>query len=72
MQVPRLADGDDDVKLHADFILILKNNHTCELHRGEHGEPGFCYVWPHGEHLGLNARRFATWAAAMVCFRSTL
>jgi hypothetical protein len=57
---------DSSSQLHADFILKLKNTHPCEQHRGEHGEVGYCYVWPNGGHLGLNNRRLAIWAAAMV------
>lgn len=46
--------------------MMLKRTHPCEVHRGEHGQPGYCYVFPDGEHLGLQARRLAVWAAAMV------
>lgn len=53
-------------QLHGDIILKLKDTHPCEKHRGEHGEPGYCYIAPDGSHVGLNNRRFAIWAAAMV------
>ncbi|KAG8718744.1 hypothetical protein FRC09_012180 [Ceratobasidium sp. 395] len=70
-KVPRLGDLDAGTLLHGDFILKLKQTHSCEEHRGEHGEVGYCYVWPNGQHLGLNNRRFAMWAAAMAAGEAT-
>jgi len=29
---------------------------------------GACYVTPDGNHIGLNIRHLAAWAAAMVCY----
>ena len=47
--------------------MELKMKWPCERHQGEHGEAGFCYVDPAGNHLGLNHRKLAMWAAAIVC-----
>ncbi|QRV78748.1 hypothetical protein RhiJN_12360 [Ceratobasidium sp. AG-Ba] len=70
-KVPRLGDMDPTTMLHGDFILMLKAQHKCEEHCGEHGEPGHCYVWPNGQHLGLNNRRLAMWSAAMAAGEAT-
>ncbi|KAG8685087.1 hypothetical protein FRC09_014970 [Ceratobasidium sp. 395] len=70
-RVPRLGDMDINTVLHGDFVLKLKAQHKCEEHRGEHGEPGYCYVWPNGQHLGLNHRRLTMWAAAMAAGEAT-
>ncbi|KAH9961625.1 hypothetical protein BGW80DRAFT_1463752 [Lactifluus volemus] len=52
-------------------ILILKAHHTCQLHKGEHGEPGHCYIAPNGAHVPLNNRKFAQWASAMTANEAT-
>lgn len=70
-KVPRLADMDPAAQLHSEFILKLKHTHPCEQHRGEHGEVGYCYVSPNGNHLGLNNRRLAIWGAAMAAGEAT-
>lgn len=70
-KVPRLANMDTVSQLHGDIILKLKDTHPCEKHRGEHGEPGYCYIAPDGSHVGLNNRRFAIWAAAMAAGDAT-
>lgn len=56
----------DEVQLHGSIILQLKAKWTCEKHGGEHGEHGYCYVSPTGEHVGLNNRKLKIWAAAIV------
>jgi hypothetical protein len=65
-QVPRLDQFSDASLVNGKNILILKAHHTCQFHKGEHGEPGHCYVAPNGSHLALNNRKFARWASAMV------
>ncbi|EUC63107.1 hypothetical protein RSOL_479280, partial [Rhizoctonia solani AG-3 Rhs1AP] len=70
-KVPRLAEMDAPSQLHSEQILKLKETHQCEEHRGEHGEPGFCYVAPNGAHIGLNMRRFAIWGAAIAAGDAT-
>ncbi|KAJ2929663.1 hypothetical protein H1R20_g7411, partial [Candolleomyces eurysporus] len=64
-KVPRLADFSEDEILHGRFIVLLKKRWPCETHLGEHGETGYCYVDPAGQHFGLNMRRLKCWAAAI-------
>ena len=56
----------DATQLHGRFILELKKKWPCQQHYGEHGELGFCYVTPAGEHIHLNSLHLKAWAAAMV------
>lgn len=65
-QVPRLDQFSDVSLVNGKNILILKARHQCQSHKGEHGEPGHCYVAPNGMHIALNNRKFARWASAMV------
>ncbi|KAH7917991.1 hypothetical protein BV22DRAFT_1134941 [Leucogyrophana mollusca] len=53
-------------RLNGHFILLIKNQWKCQLHTGEHGEPGFCFIRADSEHFGLNTRWLAIWGAAVV------
>jgi hypothetical protein len=55
-------------QLHGVHAQHIKNEWPCQQHLGENGRPGACYVTPDGNHIGLNIRRLAAWAAAMVCY----
>ncbi|TDL14115.1 hypothetical protein BD410DRAFT_846335 [Rickenella mellea] len=70
-KVPRVDLYSEATQLNGTFILQLKEKWTCQTHLGEHREPGFCYVTPTGEHVGLNHRRLAMWASAMAAGEAT-
>jgi hypothetical protein len=53
-------------QLHGIHAQHIKNEWPCQQHLGENGRSGACYVTPDGNHIGLNIRRLAAWAAAMV------
>lgn len=63
-KVPRLENYSDSARVNGHFILRLKSRWKCQEHKGEHGEPGFCFVKPDGDHLGLNTRRLGAWGSA--------
>ena len=63
---------DDSTQLHGNIILQLKAQWPCDKHHGEHGEAGFCYIDPNGNHLGLNMRKLKVWAAAIVSLPSRM
>ncbi|KAG2742900.1 hypothetical protein P692DRAFT_20878935 [Suillus brevipes Sb2] len=63
-KVPRLENYSDSARVNGHFILRLKSQWKCQEHKGEHGEPGFCFVKPDGDHLGLNTRRLVSWGSA--------
>jgi len=67
-QVPQLENFSDSAQLHGRFILELKKRWPCQMHQGEHGELGYCYVAPSGGHTRLNTLRMKAWAAAIVSF----
>lgn len=67
LQVPRVDNFSDLSQLHGKFIIDLKQKWSCQMHQGEHGEAGYCYVNTMGEHIRLNPLRLKTWAAALVC-----
>jgi hypothetical protein len=54
-------------QLHGLHAQHIKNEWQCQQHLGENDCAGACYVTPSGVHVGLNIRRVAAWAAAMVC-----
>src|ERR1700727_3093595 len=54
-------------QLHGIHAQHIKNEWQCQQHLGENGRPEACYITPGGVHVGLNIRRLASWAAAMVC-----
>jgi hypothetical protein len=54
-------------QLHGIHTQHLKNEWQCHQHLGENGCPGACYVIPSDNHIGLNIRCLAAWAATMVC-----
>ncbi|KAH7903026.1 hypothetical protein BJ138DRAFT_1198541, partial [Hygrophoropsis aurantiaca] len=70
-KVPRKDLFTEEVQLHSKYILQLKSKWPCQKHQGEHGEPGYCYVSPTGEHLGLNNRKLKIWAAAIAAADAT-
>ncbi|KIK50742.1 hypothetical protein GYMLUDRAFT_65154 [Collybiopsis luxurians FD-317 M1] len=39
---------------------------VCTQHRGEHGEPGHCWKDADNHHIGLNNKKIADWAKAIV------
>ncbi|KAG2048101.1 hypothetical protein BDR06DRAFT_1024597 [Suillus hirtellus] len=45
-------------------VTSTKSQWKCQEHKGEHGEPGFCFVKPDGDHLGLNTHHLGAWSAA--------
>jgi hypothetical protein len=56
-------------QLHGLHAQHIKTEWQCQQHLGENGRPGACYIKPgSGAHIGLNMRRLAAWAAAMVRF----
>src|ERR1700683_5543332 len=67
-QIPRLDMYTNAQQLHGIHAQHIKNKWQCQQHLGENGRPGACYVTPNGIHIGLNIRRLASWAAAMVCY----
>ncbi|KAI1785072.1 hypothetical protein LXA43DRAFT_900555, partial [Ganoderma leucocontextum] len=71
-KVPRLELFSEEDQLHGRIIVQLKALWACESHLGEHGETGYCYVDPSGQHLGLNNRRFKLWSSAIVCLAFSL
>jgi hypothetical protein len=56
----------EDEQLHGRIIIQLKKRWPCTQHQGEHGEPGYCYITPSAEHVGLNNRKLKIWATAIV------
>ncbi|EDR06779.1 uncharacterized protein LACBIDRAFT_328512 [Laccaria bicolor S238N-H82] len=68
---PELQYGTKQDQLHSEIILELKQKWPCEWHQGEHGEVGFCYVDPTGNHLGLNHCKLAMWASAIAAHDAT-
>ncbi|KAI1782750.1 hypothetical protein LXA43DRAFT_1103460 [Ganoderma leucocontextum] len=70
-KVPRMDTFDDATQLHGHIILQLKAQWPCDKHHGEHGEQGFCYIDPNGNHIGLNMRKFKVWAAAIAAYEAT-
>ncbi|KAF9071914.1 hypothetical protein BDP27DRAFT_1262192 [Rhodocollybia butyracea] len=65
-KVPRLDLFSEDDHLHGRMILKLQKKYPCNEHQGEHGQPGHCFVDTTGKHMGLNHRKFAIWASAIV------
>ncbi|GBE84982.1 hypothetical protein SCP_0701660 [Sparassis crispa] len=65
MKVPCLDQFSDEMQLHGDIILELKQKWARQEHRGEHGNPGHCYVDPTSQHLRLNNLKLKTWARAI-------
>ncbi|KAM5543706.1 hypothetical protein V8D89_002323 [Ganoderma adspersum] len=70
-KVPRTDAFDDATQLHGHIILQLKAQWPCDKHRSEHGEQGFCYIDPNGNHLGLNMRKLKVWAVAIAAYEAT-
>jgi hypothetical protein len=66
-QIPRLDMFSNAQQLHGIHAQHIKNEWPCQQHLGENGRPGACYITPSGKHVGLNIRRLAVWAAAMLC-----
>jgi hypothetical protein len=66
-KIPRLDMYSNTQQLHGIHAQHIKNEWQCQQHLGENGRPGACYITPNGIHIGLNIRRLASWAAAMVC-----
>lgn len=64
--VPQIDSFSDMAQLHGHFVIELKKRWPCQIHQGEHGEAGYCYVAPSGEHTRLNTLHMKTWAAALV------
>jgi hypothetical protein len=65
-QVPRIEEFREEKQLHGRIIIQLKKRWPCTQHQGEHGEPGYCYITPSAEHVGLNNCKLKIWAAAIV------
>jgi len=53
-------------QLHGIHAQYIKNEWQYQQHLGENGRPGAYYITPSSKHVGLNIRRLAAWAAAMV------
>ncbi|KAG2130852.1 hypothetical protein DEU56DRAFT_814656 [Suillus clintonianus] len=70
-RVPHVDNFSEAAQLHGSIIVQLKQKWTCEKHQGEHGEQGYCYVTPAGEHIGLNMRKLKMWAAAIAAADAT-
>ncbi|KAF8834082.1 hypothetical protein BDN67DRAFT_1016881 [Paxillus ammoniavirescens] len=70
-KVPRTEAFSAESQLHGAIIMQLKRKWTCEKHQGEHGEAGYCYINPTGEHVGLNHRKLKSWAAAIAAADAT-
>ncbi|KAF8878266.1 hypothetical protein CPB84DRAFT_1688378 [Gymnopilus junonius] len=70
-RVPQVDNFSDLAQLHGRFILELKKKWPCQMHQGEHGETGYCYITPTSEHICLNPLRFKAWAAAMAAGDAT-
>jgi len=66
LQVPRIGLFSEEAQLHGAIIVSLKQKWPCDLHQGENGDSGFCFVGPDGSHIGLNHRKLKIWAAAIV------
>ncbi|KAI0048884.1 hypothetical protein FA95DRAFT_1557461 [Auriscalpium vulgare] len=69
--VPHVEGFSEEAQIHGKMILLLKKRWPCQNHPGEHGEDGYCYVTPTSEHIGLNSRKFKSWAAAMAAGDAT-
>ena len=72
LQVPQIDSFSDTAQLHGRFVIELKKRWPCQIHQGEHGEAGYCYIAPSGEHTRLNPIRMKAWAAALVGFATNL
>ncbi|KAI9059855.1 hypothetical protein FKP32DRAFT_1578952 [Trametes sanguinea] len=70
-RVPHVELFSDTAQLHGAIIIQLKQRWTCQQHLGEHGEPGYCYITPGGEHVGLNTRKLRIWASAIHAHEAT-
>lgn len=64
--MPHVEGYSELTQLNGLHIMQLKSQWPCSQHPGEHGEPGYCFVTPGGEHIGLNNRKQKIWGAAMV------
>ncbi|KAL1702718.1 hypothetical protein EV121DRAFT_281663 [Schizophyllum commune] len=71
-KAPRLDDFDDTSRMKGHFTIKLQEKWACNTHRGEHGEPGQCYVDAVGNHFGLNNNHFRTWSNALAAGRAML
>ncbi|KAG1719080.1 hypothetical protein EDB19DRAFT_1975132 [Suillus lakei] len=54
----------EDVPWLENYSDSARSQWKCQEHKGEHGEPGFCFVKPDGDHLGLNTRCLGAWGSA--------
>ncbi|TDL16342.1 hypothetical protein BD410DRAFT_832118 [Rickenella mellea] len=70
-QVPRVDQFDETAQLHGQFVMQLKKQWPCNQHLGENGGMGYCYVTPDKEHVVLNNRKLALWAAAIAAAECT-
>ncbi|KAF9538414.1 hypothetical protein CPC08DRAFT_606382, partial [Agrocybe pediades] len=64
-RVPSVEGFSDTAQLHGGIIVELKKKWPCQKHPGEHGESGYCYIPPSGDHIRLNPLRLKLWAAAI-------
>ncbi|KAJ7106874.1 hypothetical protein C8R43DRAFT_1140426 [Mycena crocata] len=70
-KVPRVDQFTPQDQVNGMMIVQLKARWPCEAHHGENGDIGYCYVDATGRHIGLNMRKFKTWAAAMAAGDAT-
>ncbi|KJA18856.1 hypothetical protein HYPSUDRAFT_144459 [Hypholoma sublateritium FD-334 SS-4] len=70
-RVPQIDSFSDTAQLNGRFVIELKKRWPCQIHQGEHGEVGYCYISPSGEHTRLNTLRMKTWAAALAAGDAT-
>ncbi|KAL6303947.1 hypothetical protein BKA93DRAFT_734171, partial [Sparassis latifolia] len=70
-KVPRAEGFSEESQLDGGIILQLKQRWPCQQHLGEHDEPGYCYIAPSGEHIGLNMHKLRIWASAIRAHDST-
>ena len=65
-KAPKLNDFDDSSRMKGHFTIKLQEKWKCNAHRGEHSEPGSCYVDAVGNHFGLNNNHLRTWSNSLV------
>ncbi|KAJ7229586.1 hypothetical protein C8J57DRAFT_1251772 [Mycena rebaudengoi] len=71
-KVPKIDDFTPQAQLNGHMVLKLSEKWSCEKHQGEHGECGHCWIDSSGNHVGLNMRKKALWAAAIVAREATI
>ncbi|KAH8832105.1 hypothetical protein DL96DRAFT_1706489 [Flagelloscypha sp. PMI_526] len=70
-KVPRLDAYSAMEQQEGAIALELRKQHKCDIHLGEHGQPGCCFVRPDGEHERMTNRKIKVWGAAIRAHNAT-